>query len=198
MRTLSVLVASLIYACLLAGPTAAADVGIDKDRELAKTLAMELKAALTTALQKSPEAAIGVCNERAPQIAKRLGGEHNAIVGRTALRTRNPANQPNEWQRAVLLDFQNRLSAGEAPGGLEFAATVTANGQSEHRFMKAIATEPLCLTCHGPQVAPSVLAAIKAKYPNDTATGFNVGDLRGAVYVIRRETSPPNAPASRL
>jgi hypothetical protein len=157
------------------------------DRELAKQLAMELKGALTSALQTSPESAIAVCSERAPHIAAKLAKDNNAQVGRTSLRVRNPANQPTEWQRAVLLDFQNRQKSGEALATMEyFASTPTADGV-EHRFMKAIPVEPLCVTCHGAQIAPTLRDAIRAKYPADAATGFSVGDLRGAVYVIRRE-----------
>ncbi|HCF96715.1 MAG TPA: hypothetical protein DEW46_16805, partial [Verrucomicrobia bacterium] len=42
-----------------------------------------------------------------------------------------------------------------------------------------------CVACHGPeeQIQPDVLAAIRAHYPNDRATGFQPGDLRGAISV---------------
>jgi hypothetical protein len=156
------------------------------DRELAKRLATELKSALSTALQTSPEHAIAVCNEQAPQIASKIATDANVQIGRTALTIRNPKNAPSEWQRAVLLDFQNRLKSGEAIGALEYATTVKFGAHTEHRYMKAIPTEPLCLTCHGAQISPSLQTAIRAKYPNDAATGFNVGDIRGAVYVVRR------------
>jgi hypothetical protein len=156
------------------------------DRELAKRLATELKGALTTALQTSPEHAIAVCNEQAPQIAARIATDSNVQIGRTSLKLRNPKNAPTEWQRAVLLDFQNRAKAGEPAATLEYAAKVQINNRTEHRYMKAIATEPLCVTCHGAQLTPSLQQAIRSKYPNDAATGFNVGDLRGAVYVVRR------------
>jgi cytochrome c553 len=156
------------------------------DRELAKRLATELKGALSSALQTSPEHAIAVCNEQAPQIAAKIATDANVQIGRTALKLRNPKNAPSEWQRAVLLDFQNRLKSGEAIGALEYSAAVKTGAQTEHRYMKAIPTEPLCLTCHGKQLTPSLQQAIRAKYPNDAATGFDVGDIRGAVYVVRR------------
>lgn len=57
---------------------------------------------------------------------------------------------------------------------------------AEHRYMKAIPTEPVCTVCHGRQLPPTLQQAIAAKYPADAATGFEVGDLRGAVYVVRR------------
>ncbi|MDT4883752.1 hypothetical protein FQZ97_1198250 [compost metagenome] len=50
-------------------------------------------------------------------------------------------------------------------------------------MMRGIATEPGCLACHGTQMAPQVRAAIAAHYPDDAATGFAVGDLRGGLWV---------------
>jgi len=164
----------------------------EADRQLVKQLATELKTALSTALQTSPESAIGVCNERAPQIAGKIAQEHGVQIGRTALKVRNPANAPTEWQRGVLLDFQNRLASGEALASMEYSATIQGKEFIERRYMKAIPTEPLCVTCHGTQLAPSLKQAIANKYPRDQATGFSVGELRGAVYVVRREGRATN------
>jgi len=157
------------------------------DVALAKQLAAELKAALTEALKVSAEHAIDVCNTRAPEIAATIADEGKVTVGRTSLRVRNPANAPNAWQREVLETFQRRHADGEPLSSLEYSAVVeTADGHAERRFMKAIPTEPLCVTCHGRQLAPALERAIAAKYPDDAATGFDVGDVRGAVYVVRR------------
>jgi hypothetical protein len=170
----------------IAGKGLAADTN-DSDRQLAKQLGAELKSALSTAMQSSVENAIAVCNERAPQIAKQIGQDNQVRIGRTALKLRNPSNAPTEWQRGVLLDFQNRLASGEALATMEYSATVRVNGRTEHRYMKAIGVEPLCVTCHGVKITPSLQQAIRAKYPEDAATGFNIGDLRGAVYVVGTE-----------
>lgn len=157
-------------------------------REHAKQLSTELKAALTGAMQQSPESAIAVCNDRAPQIAQSIAKTHDVQIGRTALRVRNTGNEPNDWQRKVLLDFQQRAAKGESLATMEYMTSIAAKDHVEHRYMKAIPLEPLCATCHGAQIAPSLQQAIKAKYPNDQATGFNVGELRGAVYVVSRVT----------
>ena len=57
-----------------------------------------------------------------------------------------------------------------------------------------------CLMCHGPkeQVLPDVQAAIGRAYPNDQATGFQEGDLRGWFWLSVPEdaqmpsVTPPN------
>lgn len=155
------------------------------DRAMAGALAQALKMELQAALRESPEAAIAVCHERAPQISSRIGAEHGVRIGRTALRVRNPDNEPLPWQREVLEDFARRQAAGEPLASMEYSASVELGARTEHRYMKAIVTEPLCVTCHGSRIDPALQRAIVAKYPNDAATGFEVGDLRGAVYVVR-------------
>lgn len=161
------------------------------DRKLAMQLAMQLKSELTKALQVSPQSAIEVCNERAPQIAGAIGAANDVKIGRTSVRVRNPANQPRAWQRVVLEDFGKRAAAGEPLANIEYSAVVRENGIAERRYMKAIATEPLCIACHGQQLEPALERAIAAKYPTDAATGFSVGELRGAVYVVRRVYDGP-------
>ncbi len=180
------LLSPLCSLTLLVAEAAEPPVSLAEDRALAKQLSTTLKAELTAALQVSPEDAIAVCSERAPAIAKTLGGREGVKVGRTALRVRNPDNRPLDWQREVLRDFARRARAGEKLDTLEYSAAAGEGEFAEHRYMKAIAMEPLCLTCHGAQLASSIKEAIDKRYPNDEATGFAVGELRGAVYVIRR------------
>jgi Protein of unknown function (DUF3365) len=45
----------------------------------------------------------------------------------------------------------------------------------------------LCTNCHGPADALStaVKARLQAEYPHDKATGYSVGQIRGAVTVKR-------------
>ncbi|MCB1124616.1 MAG: DUF3365 domain-containing protein, partial [Verrucomicrobiae bacterium] len=56
----------------------------------------------------------------------------------------------------------------------------------EFRFMKAQAVEPLCLTCHGEKLAPDVTEALAKNYPGDAATGYQLGDIRGAFSLKKK------------
>ena len=50
-----------------------------------------------------------------------------------------------------------------------------------------------CLACHGaPEQIPAEVAAILAeRYPDDQATGYAVGDLRGALWAeVRLPVGP--------
>jgi len=102
---------------------------------------------------------------------------------------RNAANAPDEIERAVLEQFRADLASGKASGPLEAVFEVRRGDQTERRYMRAIPTDAVCLTCHGAALAPEVAAAIAKDYPGDRATGFELGQLRGAFTV----TWPPVA-----
>ncbi len=165
---------------------------VEKSRELSMQLGKELKAELGAAIQKGgPVAAIDVCHTRAPAIAERLSAESGARVGRTALRVRNASNAPDDVQRAVLEQFAGDLAAGRVEGPLEAAFEIKREGGIERHYLRAIPTEALCLTCHGDTLAPELAAAIARDYPGDQATGFKLGELRGAFRVVWPAASEP-------
>ena len=144
--------------------------------QLQQALGAELQAALTAG---GPLAAIDVCSERAPAIAARLSAEAHAQVGRTSLQVRNPGNAPDAAARDVLLRFEQDLAAGaEAP--LE---QFERHPDGSARYLRTITTQPMCVVCHGQHLSPEVAAAIARQYPQDRATGYAVGDLRGAFIV---------------
>ena len=173
---------ALLIPCLLAALSAAAqdDERVALSRDAAAQLGQELTATLLSALgTDGPVEAIGICNVEASPIAARLSAQAGARVGRTALRIRNPDNAPDAAARAVLAAFERDLAAGATAPPEHFEAR--ADGSA--RYMSAIVTQPLCVTCHGSEIAPEVAAAISGHYPADQATGFAPGDLRGAFIV---------------
>lgn len=189
MRSLKLAGPVLFLAALAALPAAAEEPApwVMESRAAAQALGSRLMGELTAALARSPAAAIDVCSERAPQIAAEEAAARGAELGRTALRVRNPDNAPEAWQRRGLESLGGALAAGADPATLEFTEVAGTDGAVERRWMKPIMTGPLCLTCHGETLAPEVAAAIEARYPDDAATGFAAGDLRGAFYVAWRE-----------
>lgn len=143
-----------------------------------------LQGKLTSALNdEGPAAAIRVCNVEAPAIgAKVLGGQREGwMIQRTALRVRNPANAPNEWQRRGLEALQERIERGTAPAAAEWHEVE----EGALRYMRAIPLGGMCTLCHGdpesiPQEVKDELARL---YPEDRAVGFSEGELRGAFVV---------------
>jgi uncharacterized protein (DUF302 family) len=181
MRRFAVFLLALVAAC----GRPPGDAEIEAARVKAADAAAKLMGALFTELQAAlaqgpPEQAIAICAERAPAIARRLGEETGLSVRRTALKTRNPANAPDEYERAWL----ERAARGEAPA-VDATEVVRRDGGYELRYMRVVRLAEMCTTCHGApdRIPPAVKEAIAARYPQDRATGFATGDLRGAVSV---------------
>jgi hypothetical protein len=152
-------------------------------KELANALQTELKAAMQTG---GPVAAIGVCSTQAIPITQKVAEDQGLTLSRVSLGNRNPANLPNEWQATVLQDFEQRKAAGQDFGGLTWSETVDVGGAKEFRFMKAIPTGAVCLNCHGTDLTPEVSQVLADLYPEDRATGFREGDIRGAFVATRK------------
>jgi hypothetical protein len=158
-------------------------------RAIVKSFFGSLKGELVAAMESGgPVAAIGVCNERAPQLADAAavaaGGGWQ--VGRTSLKLRNPDNTPDAWETAVLRNFAARAAAGEDLQQVEFSAVVDQQGRRTFRYMKAIPTaEKPCLACHGKALAPQVQERLAELYPADQATGYSAGELRGAFTLAK-------------
>ncbi len=151
-----------------------------------KSMAEELQGHLKGALAEgNPAKAIEVCNQIAPTVASRLSQENGWTIRRTTLKTRNANNAPDSWEQQTLKEFAERQAKGESLEKMTKAEVVTnADQKPEFRFMKAIPTaEKPCLMCHGETIKPELAEKIKTLYPNDSATGFKTGDLRGAFSV---------------
>ena len=98
------------------------------------------------------------------------------------MKPRNDARAiPDPWEKAALEDFDKRAAAGESPAKLEKGEKIG----NEYRFVKALPVQPLCLSCHGPvdQLSPAIKAALGQTYPNDRATGYSEGQIRGVISV---------------
>ncbi len=154
--------------------------------DLLNQLGAKLKGAMST---DGPIAAVSVCKEAAPAIANDLSAKNHAQVTRVGTRVRNPKmGVPNDWQKAALADFEQRIANGDKPAELEhWSVAKGADGKPELRYAKAIAVQPMCVTCHGSKDdIPAPLAEkIRLEYPQDQAVGYSVGKLRGAVVVTR-------------
>lgn len=183
------LLCSLVF-CFPAVLIAGEQSDVELAREATAAFAASLKSELMSAMQSGgPLAAIEVCNTRAPVIAETVSLEQGVQVSRVSLKNRNPGNAPTEWQRPVLEDFDARKQAGEDPASISWQDVADSENGKEYRFMKAIPTGGLCLQCHGEDLDPAVAGRIEELYPDDRATGFKAGDIRGA-FVVTRKISP--------
>ena len=152
-------------------------------KEFAGALQTELKTAMKAG---GPIAAIGVCNTQAMPITAQVSADRGMALSRVSLKYRNPTNAANDWQSAVLEDFEQKKLAGKDITKLAWSETVKVDDGQEFRFMKAVPTGEVCLKCHGTQIAPEVSQILVSLYPEDRATGYKEGDIRGTFVVTRK------------
>jgi len=148
-------------------------------------LGMGLQTELKTAMREGgPIGAIDKCNVAAVPIAETISTEEGLLVARTSLKPRNSNNTPDPWERQTLEVFEKRHAAKEKILNLEAWTIVTDDeGHRTFRYMKAIGTKPMCLKCHGRKIDTEVAERVAELYPDDQATGFKAGDIRGAFSV---------------
>lgn len=157
-------------------------------RSLIKAFGSDLKQALTKAMSsEGPIKALEVCNLQAGPIAKKHSLLSDWDIARTSTKVRNAKNAPDEWELAVLEQFEKRKLAGESLTTMEYFEVVQKGDNLVHRYMKPISTSGICLTCHGQNVSNEITNKVKLLYPNDQATGFQVGDIRGA-FTLQKES----------
>ncbi len=122
--------------------------------------------------QSGPAGAIEVCQTEARQIADDIGRDQNVSIGRTGVRLRNSANQPPAWAMQLVAD--------------KVDSPVFAKLSNDQTVaLLPIKLQPQCLMCHGPQdmISADVQEKLAKLYPQDQATGFAEGELRGWFWV---------------
>lgn len=151
--------------------------------QIVKAFAGKLKPTLKSAIQTGGFVhAIDVCSDEAPKIAASLSAETGWDVKRVSLKARNKTSAtPDTFERMVLEQFDERQVKGEPASGMMFSDVVG----SDYRFMKAQGAEGLCLNCHGDSLQPDVKNALAERYPEDMATGYSLGQIRGAFSLTK-------------
>lgn len=133
-----------------------------------------LQAALAAGLESGPADALEVCRVHAPGLAA-TASSPGVRVGRTSHKLRNPDNAPAPWMEPLLAAYRADPTHAESR-----VVSLAGGGVA---YVEPIRMQPLCLTCHGETLAPDVAERIAALYPDDQATGFRVGELRGLFWV---------------
>ena len=156
-------------------PTAhAQDAELAHGAELLAPFKQDLKRALKSGLAEGPAAAIRVCRVKAPGIADALSVD-GVRMGRSSHKLRNPGNTAPDWVGPIMQAYLDDPSS-RAPRAVELA-------DDRWGYVEPIMVQPLCLTCHGSELAPEVAGRLAELYPGDEATGFETGDLRGVFWL---------------
>jgi hypothetical protein len=150
----------------------------EKGKEIAGTTANSLMKNLSEKMEKGGIAeAVPFCNTMAHPLTDEMANKYDASIKRTSLYVRNKKNEPNQAEIKILNQFETSFSNKEP-----LKPVVTLDESGKPHFYGPILLQKKCLACHGTvgeEVNIKTDSIIKSYYPNDKATGFKEGDLRG-------------------
>ncbi len=151
---------------------------LEKGQQIAAAVFTNMSVALQQAMEKGGvEQALGYCHLNALQIVDSLSQIHQAKIKRAAIKYRNPLDEPDKKELAVINLYQKEKDTGKA-----LAPRVVQEDDGRYHFYAPIIVNDLCLKCHGitgETMSVENAEIIKKYYPDDLATGYVAGDLRG-------------------
>jgi Protein of unknown function (DUF3365) len=188
-RSVAFLLAPLVLGCREADrqsahPPVPDSASVALARAVADSLGEELTGLLNQAMDSGgPGLAIHFCSDSA-QARTLRHWKRGLYIRRVSERVRNVDDTPDAIERGLL----ERLAALNHDGRLPAEVVEVmraADGTYELQYMRPILVERRCLACHGDPASldPEVRAVLARRYPEDRATGYRVGDLRGAVSI---------------
>lgn len=152
-------------------------------KEIVKATFSALSSQLKSALkQGGVPYALTFCNVTAIPITDSLAARFDVDIKRVSTRNRNPENAPNALEESVISSLQKMMVAS-----YEGINMVVLDQDENPVYMQPIVLGDQCLQCHG-KLEKDITAAnyeiIQSLYPEDKATGYSSGDLRG-IWRIR-------------
>jgi hypothetical protein len=165
--------AALATACGGTPPDDAA--ALARAKAFQQALKQELMAAMAAG---GPVRAVAVCSERAPALAQAASTD-GWRLRRVGTKTRNITNSPSKADGEAL---DRLLADATAPF---VRSDGDGDGDVHWRHYVPLRVEAACLLCHGQKAGMSseLQQALAARYPQDDAVGYALGDLRGAIVV---------------
>ena len=128
-----------------------------------------------------PADALSFCSMNAADLTAKVDKElgEKVSIKRVTLKPRNPANEATGDEKAVLqaLELLNK-------NHVRLPKHLIEKTDDGYKYYKPLRIgKKVCLKCHGTNVDPKLKAEIAKRYPTDKATGYKMGDLRGAIVV---------------
>lgn len=159
---------------------------IAKGKEIGKATVKKLGSNLMENMKKGgPQQAIPFCNAKANPLTKEMADKYNVSIKRTSHKIRNENNNPNEIEENIIKQYLESITKGE-----KLKPIIEKDKNGKVHFYAPIKLEGKCLACHGvigKQISSKTDSILKVLYPNDKATGFKIGDLRGIVNITFNE-----------
>jgi hypothetical protein len=151
--------------------------------EISAMAFQQLSSRLKAALEEGGVTfAVPFCSTAALPLMDSLSGVHHATIRRVATRYRNPKNKADEAQAGIIQGMEQALANGTSP-----QPTIRQFADGKVAFYSPIILGEPCLKCHGEpnaDIQSDHLQLIQAFYPQDHATGFALGNVRGMWEIV--------------
>ncbi len=165
-----ILIASLLATALFSNEYV--DIANKVSKDLLQTLGGNLKKHLKS---NGPIDALEFCSQNAYNLTEGVSKKYGVDIDvkRISLKPRNPANTPSKEEAAILKKMEQNPQIIIQKGKLQTKV-----------YKPLVIKKKACLICHGDlSKRPKLAKAIHDIYPADKATGYKMGDLRGAIVV---------------
>jgi Protein of unknown function (DUF3365) len=177
----SLILLTLASTLLLAEPITL-EQAVLKGSTVSAALVQKLTHQLKEQMQISgPIGALNYCTQNALPITDQIAEESNTSIKRVSLKNRNPINTASPIEKILLNRWEKIYLSGQPLPVYE----IQLHGNGKYTYYKPIViNNEACLKCHGDIEADSPLyKAIRTAYPEDQATGYRMGDLRGMIVI---------------
>jgi len=154
-------------------PKTLEEIGLSYALGTKKVLGKNLMGTMQT---KGTEAALEFCNVQAYPLTDSMAVHYNAEIKRVSDKPRNPKNQANEKELAMIAHYKTILANNET------VTPIVEKEAASNTFYYPITTNSMCLKCHGDpktQIESQVLTSINRLYPKDRARGYDINQVRG-------------------
>lgn len=144
-----------------------------------KTLSSNLQKAMAEGGVKH---AVQFCNIEAMPLTDSLSTNFGVELRRASHRPRNPANQADSLELESIMLYMKQIKQEAELKPLVYESNQHITYHAPIRIANA-----LCLSCHGQpsiDISDNDLKTITELYPDDHATGFTFGELRG-IWSVR-------------
>jgi hypothetical protein len=127
--------------------------------------------------QGGPALAFGSCHVDTTYLAYRIARAEGIAAGMTSGRLRDPTNKPKGWAADIVAAHTGRKAHDVKGFAVDLGDRIGV--------LRPMVQTKTCASCHGTldELSPSVRRLIAERYPNDRATGFVEGEIRGWFWV---------------
>jgi len=109
------------------------------------------------------------------EIGKKFYSATGYRLRQVSSKYRNPKNKPDNFEEKALAEFEKDKEL------FEYKGIDKISGQRMLRYLIPLHIEEACLKCHSAK--ETIPEIIQKDYPEDRATDYRFGDLRGAISV---------------